>query len=414
MRYLFKNALVWKNSAFVREDAPVELSVTREKPDDREFVFANGEYLVLPGFCDVHVHLREPGFSYKETIASGTAAAARGGYTDVCTMPNLDPVPDTAGHLNVQLDIAEKSAAVGLHPYGAITVGEQGLMLSDMEDMAPMVCGFTDDGRGVQNEELMRSAMRKAAALGKVIAAHCEDARYSGGVIAEGEYARAHGYRGIPAACEWKMVERDLRLAKETGCRYHVCHVSAKESVELIRRAKAEGVDVTAETCPHYLTLNDSMLREHGRFKMNPPIRGEEDRLALLQAVNDGTIDMIVTDHAPHSAKEKHGGLARSLMGVTGLETAFPILYTKLVRTGALPAEKLPALLTENPRRRFGIAARPGDVCVWEVGRKYAVDPETFLSQGKSTPFDGEQVFGKCVLTVYDGRAVWREPEEEA
>ena len=368
----------------------------------------SGEYVVFPGFCDVHVHFREPGFSYKETIATGTAAAARGGYTAVCTMPNLDPVPDSADTLAVQRAIIDRDACVHVYPYGAITAGEKGERLADMEAMAPIIAGFSDDGRGVQSEDMMRAAMLKAKRLGKIIAAHCEDdTLLRGGYIHDGVYAAAHGHRGICSESEWRQVERDLALAKETGCAYHVCHISTKESVALIRAAKAEGVDVTCETGPHYLVLDENDLQEDGRFKMNPPLRSRADREALLEGVCDGTIDMIATDHAPHSAEEKGRGLEKSAMGVVGLETAFPVLYTHLVRPGIISLEKLISLLTENPRRRFGIP-QGEDFTIWELSRPYTIDPADFASKGRATPFAGMEVHGTCCLTVCGGRVVYQ------
>ena len=366
------------------------------------------ELYIFPGFCDVHVHFREPGFSYKETIGTGTMAAARGGYTDVCTMPNLDPVPDSAESLGVQLDIIERDAVIRVHPYGAITVSEEGAELSDMEGMAPSVIAFSDDGKGVQSEEMMRQAMLRAKALGKIIAAHCEDnSLLNGGYIHDGSYAAAHGHRGIPSASEYRQIERDLALAEETGCAYHVCHISAKESVEAIRRAKARGVDVTCETAPHYLVLCEDDLEEDGRFKMNPPLRSAEDREALLEGLRDGTIDMIATDHAPHSAEEKSRGLEKSAFGITGLEAAFPVLYTKLVLTGKFSLERLVTLMSGAPRKRFGITGDPG-ATAWELGKPHSLDPGQFLSKGRSTPFSGMEVYGSCIETVINGKTVYR------
>ncbi len=370
--------------------------------------FPDGRYVVLPGFCDVHVHFREPGFSYKETIAAGSAAAARGGYTAVCAMPNLDPVPDSAVTLAAERAVIDRDAAVAVYPYGAITMGEKGERLADMEAMAPDVIAFSDDGRGVQSESMMRAAMEKAKSLGKIIAAHCEDnSLLHGGYIHAGTYAAAHGHRGISSESEWRQIERDLRLAKETGCAYHVCHISTKESVALIRAAKAKGVDVTCETGPHYLVLDEGDLQEDGRFKMNPPLRSKEDREALIGGLLDGTVDMIATDHAPHSAEEKSRGLEKSAMGIVGLETAFPVLYTKLVRPGILPLEKLVALLADAPRRRFGIPAGE-EYAVWELDRPYTVDPADFLSKGRATPFAGMEVYGACVAAVRNGQTVYQ------
>ena len=373
--------------------------------------FDSSEYVIFPGFCDVHVHFREPGFSYKETIATGSRAAARGGYTAVCTMPNLNPVPDSVEHLEVQRRLIGETACIHVYPYGAITIGEQGEALSDLEGMAPHVVGFSDDGRGVQSDDMMRQAMLRAKALGKPIVAHCEvNSLLRDGYIHDGDYAKAHGHRGICSESEWGQIARDLQLVKETGCAYHVCHVSAKQSVALIRKAKAEGLDVTCETGPHYLVMDDSCLQEDGRFKMNPPLRGKEDREALIQGIEDGTIDMIATDHAPHSAEEKSRGLEKSAFGIVGIETAFPILYTYLVKPGILSLNKLLALLCVNPRRRFGLPLGT-DYSIWDLNAAYPIDPEDFLSKGRATPFAGWQVNGKCIATVCDGKLAYAAPE---
>ena len=369
--------------------------------------FDKAEYLVLPGFCDVHVHFREPGFSYKETICSGSQAAARGGYTAVCTMPNLNPVPDSIEHLKIQEDAIGARACIHVYPYGTISVGEKGEVLADLEGLAPRVIGFSDDGRGVQKDEMMLEAMRRAKELGKIIAAHCEDnTLLRGGYIHDGAYAAAHGHRGICSESEYRQIARDLELVAKTGCAYHVCHVSAKESVELIRQAKKSHLDVTCETGPHYLVMDDSFLREDGRFKMNPPLRSPEDREALVEGILDGTVDMIATDHAPHSVEEKSRGLEKSAFGVVGLETAFPILYTYLVKPGVLSLEKLSELLCDNPRRRFGIPLGQ-DFSVWDINERYTIDPGDFKSQGKASPFTGWQVSGKCLATVCGGRLVY-------
>lgn len=366
------------------------------------------KYIIVPGLCDVHVHFREPGFSYKETIASGSAAAAHGGYTVVCTMPNLDPVPDSAEHLQVQLDAIKRGAAIKVLPYGAITVGEKGEKLADMEAMSDKVCAFSDDGKGVQNDEMMREAMTAAKRLGKIIAAHCEDnSLLFGGYIHDGEYAKAHGHRGISSASEYKQIERDLRLVEETGCAYHVCHISTKESVELIRQAKAHGVNVTCETAPHYLVLCDEDMQEDGRFKMNPPLRSLEDKQALIEGTKDGTIDMIATDHAPHSAEEKGRGLEKSLMGVVGLETAFPVLYTELVMKNIITLDRLVELMSFKPKERFGIDTE-NDFAVFDISEAYKIDPEDFLSMGHATPFAGREVFGRCLLTVHNEKVVYK------
>ena len=371
-------------------------------------VFNSPRFAVFPGFCDVHVHFREPGFSYKETIASGSLASARGGYTDVCTMPNLNPVPDSIEHLKQQQDLIDATACIHVHPYGAITVGQKGEALSDLAGMAAHCIAFSDDGRGVQSDEMMRRAMEEARTLGKMIVAHCEDnSLLRGGYIHDGDYAKAHGHRGICSESEWGQIARDLQLVKQTGCAYHVCHISTKESVDIIRKAKAEGVNVTCETGPHYLILDDSFLQEDGRFKMNPPLRGKEDREALIEGLLDGTIDMIATDHAPHSAEEKSRGLEKSAFGIVGIETAFPLLYTYLVKPGILSLERLVALLTVNPRKRFGIPCGV-DFTVWDLDAVSKIDPNEFLSMGKATPFAGWEVSGKCMATVCDGKVVYK------
>ena len=367
----------------------------------------SAQYAVFPGFCDVHVHFREPGFSYKETMVTGSAAAARGGYTDVCTMPNLNPVPDNVDHLRQQLDLIPQGG-IHVYPYGSITVGQRGEALADLEGMAPDCIAFSDDGRGVQDEEMMRQAMTEAKRLGKMIVAHCEDnSLLHGGSIHDGAYAAAHGHRGICSESEWGPIARDLKLVEEIGCAYHVCHISCKESVQLIREAKARGVNVTCETAPHYLTMDDSILQEDGRFKMNPPLRSAADREALVEGLRDGTIDCIATDHAPHSAEEKAKGLEHSAFGVVGLETAFPALYTHLVKTGLVPFETVIRALTVNPRTRFGIEA--GDsFTVWRLDESFTVDPNEFLTRGRATPYTGETLYGRCVLTVCDGKVVYQ------
>ena len=376
----------------------------------------SGSVFVFPGFCDVHVHFREPGFSYKETIVSGSRAAARGGYTAVCAMPNLNPVPDSPEHLAAEEELIRAAGEItAVYPYAALTVGEKGREAADLEGLAPRVIAFSDDGKGVQSESMMRSLMERCAKLGKIIAAHCEDeSLLHGGYIHDGSYARAHGHKGICSESEWGPIARDLRLAKETGCAYHVCHISCRESVELIRRAKREGVDVTCETAPHYLLLDENDLQEDGRFRMNPPIREAADREALTEGLLDGTIDMIATDHAPHSAEEKSRGLGGSAFGVVGLETAFPVLYTGLVRPGILSLERLVSLLAVAPRERFGIPLREDDRTEWDLAEEYTVDPAEFLSMGKATPFAGRKVFGRCVRTVHAGRTVYERNEEKA
>ena len=363
--------------------------------------------VILPGFCDVHVHFREPGFSYKETIKSGSLAAAHGGYTAVCAMPNLNPVPDTVERINKQLDIIKNDAVIDVYPYASITVEQRGEKISDLESMKDLCIAYSDDGRGVQNEEMMRKAMIRAKRLGKMIVAHCEvDSLLFGGYIHDGLYCALNGMKGISSRSEWEMIARDIRLAKETGCPYHVCHISTKESVALIRKAKSEGVDITCETAPHYLVFNDMDIEDDGRFKMNPPIRDESDRLALVEGIKDGTIDMIATDHAPHSLEEKSQGLRDSKMGVVGLETSFSVMYTYFVKTGIITMERLIELMSENPRKRFGI--EDNGYTVFDLSQKYTVNPDNFLSMGKKTPFEGHEVYGKCLLTVCNGKEVYK------
>ena len=371
-------------------------------------IYSDSQNIIFPGFCDVHVHFREPGFFYKESIKTGSEASARGGYTAVCTMPNLNPVPDSKKHILEQVKIIENDAVIKVYPYGSITVRQKGEALSDMEDMAQYAIAFSDDGRGVQSEEMMRAAMIKAKSLGRIITAHCEDnSLLFGGYIHDGKYAKEHGHKGICSESEWKPIERDIRLAKETGCAYHVCHISCKESVELIRQAKKDGVDITCETGPHYLVLDENDLQEDGRFKMNPPLRSTEDRLALIEGIKDGTIDMIATDHAPHSAEEKSKGLSGSAFGIVGIETAFPVLYTKLVKNNIISLERLIELLAVNPRKRFNIPLG-NDYTVWKLNEEFTVNPDEFLSKGKATPFEGERLFGRCLLTVADGKTVYK------
>ena len=363
---------------------------------------------ILPGFCDVHVHFREPGFSYKETIKTGSQAAAHGGYTSVCTMPNLSPVPDTVENINKQIEIINKDAQIKVFPYGSITVEQKGEKIADLENLAPYAIAFTDDGRGVQEEDMMREAMLRAKSLGKMIVAHCEvDSLLFGGYIHDGIYCALNGMKGISSRSEWEQVARDIKLAKETGCAYHVCHISTKESVALIRKAKKEGVDITCETAPHYLVLNDMDLKDEGRFKMNPPIRDESDRLALVEGILDGTIDMIATDHAPHSEEEKSQGLKGSKMGVVGLESAFSIMYTEFVKKGLMTMEGLIKIMSENPKKRFGIVD-DNSYTVFDLGNKHTVNPEEFLSKGRKTPFEGREAFGKCLLTVCDGKVAYK------
>lgn len=419
-RFVIKGCEVFTDGRFVPSDVEVDGGIVSRVepgivPAQGIPVFNFDNCRIVPGLVDVHVHLREPGFSYKETMTTGTAAAARGGYTAVCAMPNLNPVPDSAEHLAAELEAIRRGASVAVYPYGALTVGERGEEMADIAALAGSVAAFSDDGRGVQSADMMRECMRAVAGTGKILAAHCEvNALLNGGYIHDGEYARVHGHRGICSESEWREVERDLSLAAETGCAFHVCHVSTKESVELIRQAKRRGVDVTAETAPHYLLLTDADLQEDGRFKMNPPLRGEADRAALIEALLDGTIDMIATDHAPHSAEEKSRGLEKSAMGVVGLECAFAVLYTGLVETGVLTLERLTELMSCAPARRFKLpggeikAGSPANLAVFDTDTEYTIDPAEFASMGRATPFEGWRVKGKCLMTVCAGRTVWK------
>ncbi len=421
MKYLLTGAKVYTDGEFIHSDILVDGSVVVAIGNDLQSadacVLDYSGCVIFPGFADVHVHFREPGFSYKETILTGSKAAARGGYTAVCTMPNLNPVPDSVEHLKEQLDIIGRDAVINVYPYGSITVGQLGEKLADLDGMAKDVIAFSDDGRGVQSEDMMREAMLRSKSLGKMIVAHCEDnSLLQGGYIHKGEYALAHGHRGICSESEYLPIERDIKLVEDTTCPYHVCHVSAKESVEAIRSAKARGVDITCETGPHYLVLDDSYLQEDGRFKMNPPLRGSADREALIEGIKDGTVDMIATDHAPHSAEEKSKGLEGSAMGVVGIETAFPILYTKLVKKGIITLENLVDLMNTNIRKRFGIGGiikvgESADLTVFNLQEEYTVNPDDFLSKGRATPFAGEKVFGKCRLTMCGGTIVWKDNE---
>lgn len=417
--FVIRGCEIYLGGAFVPAELEVRGGVVTALgggivPGEGASVYNFKNCIVVPGLADVHVHLREPGFSYKETVASGTRAAARSGYAALCAMPNLSPVPEDAATLAQELDIIRRDAVIDVLPYGAITRGQRGEQLADMSAMAPYVCGFSDDGRGVQSRELMRAAMLEAKRLGKPIAAHCEDnSLLRGGYIHEGEYAKAHGHRGICSESEWGPIARDIELLRETGCAYHVCHISTAESAALIRSAKREGLDITCETAPHYLLLSDSDLQEDGRFKMNPPLRSERDRLALIEALRDGTIDILATDHAPHSAEEKSRGLAGSAFGITGLETAFPLLWTGLVEPGIITRERLVELMSTAPARRFGIESGielggPATFAVFETETTYRIDPERFASKGRATPFAGREVRGRCVLNVVRGREVWR------
>lgn len=420
MKILLKNATIFTNDEFKKSD----LEITDEKITNIssnieavgfDVVYDLNNMYLLPGLIDVHTHLREPGFIYKETIATGSMAGAKGGYTSICAMPNLNPTPDSLENLQVELDAIKKDAKINVYPYGTITKGEKGQELADLDEIANYVIAFSDDGHGVQNEEMMLSAMEKAKKLNKMIVAHCEDnSLLNGGYIHDGEYAKIHGHKGICSESEWGPIKRDIELSRKTGCHYHVCHISTKESVEIIRQAKKEGVNVTCETGPHYLTLNDMNLQEEGRFKMNPPIRSEEDRQALIEGIKDGTIDMIITDHAPHSAEEKSKGLQGSAMGVVGLEVAFPVLYTNLVKPGIITLNKLLELMNTNPRNIFKIGTEikvgeKADLTVYDLNENYNIDSSKFVSMGKATPFDGNNVYGKCKMTICEGNIIFNE-----
>lgn len=425
MRLLLTGGAVFRNGAFQPLDVAIDegriVAVSPALPREGFSVIKVPDKLIVPGFVDVHTHLREPGFCYKETIFSGTAAAAAGGYTAICAMPNLDPVPDSLENLEVQLEAIRRDAKVNVYPYGAITKGEKGEALADMEALAPYVAGFSDDGRGVQSRHMMQWAMKIAKSLNRPIVAHCEDESYltGGWSVHDGDFAREQGLPGNPSISEWRQVERDIQLVVETGCRYHVCHVSTRESVALIRAAKARGLPVTCETAPHYLVMCDRDLQDHGRFKMNPPIRSAADRDALVAGLLDGTIDCIATDHAPHSAEEKGKGLRGSLNGVVGLECAFPVLYTNLVETGIVPLETILNALCVNPRRIFGLPGgsvaehMPADLTVLDLNRPHVIDSGSFRSLGRATPFDGWGVGAAVAMTIC-GDIVYSNLEEDS
>ena len=383
--------------------------------DETTEVFDAEGCIVTYGLADVHVHLREPGYSVKETIATGTHAAARGGVTTVCSMPNLQPAPDAPETIAVQQQMIDEQAVIEVRPFATISKGRERRELAEIEALRPLSVGYSDDGNGIQTEELMREAMQRIAAVDGIIAAHCEDdSLLHAGYIHDGEYARQHGHKGICSESEWGPIKRDVKLAEEEGCRYHVCHISTKESVEIIREAKRNCSHISCETAPHYLVLCDADLKEEGRFKMNPPLRASEDRAALIEGIKDGTIEVIATDHAPHTAEEKARGLKGSAMGIVGIETSFAICYTHLVRKGVITIEKLIALMSENPRRifRLGGAMQVGeraDIAVFDITKPYTIDTNEFLSMGKATPFEGEEVYGRCVLTLFNGEKVWSE-----
>ena len=418
MTVLISGANIYRNKHFEKADllvvdgkiADISPNISRNSGIT---VYNFNECYIFPGFVDVHVHLREPGFVYKEDIYTGTLAATHGGFTHVCCMPNLNPVPDSRQNILPLLDAIRNKAVIDVRPYGALTVGEKGEKLSDIQELCDSVIAFSDDGRGVQSDETMKSAMQLVKKCGKILAAHCEvNELIRGGYIHDGEYARMHNHKGICSECEWRQIERDIKLAKQTKVKYHVCHISAKESVSLIREAKHDGVDITCETAPHYLIFNDCDIQEDARFKMNPPIRSESDRLALIDGIKDGTVDMIATDHAPHSAQEKSAGLEKSHMGVVGLETSFAAMYTHLVKPGIITLERLMELLHDNPKERFDVGndieiGNPADFCVFSLKDSFKVNPDDFLSKGRATPFDSMTLYGKNMLTMLNDKIVY-------
>ena len=420
MTILVKDALVYMGDGFVKNDVLIKNSLidaigTSISANGVDRVFNAQDKFLIPGFVDVHVHLREPGFSYKETIKSGTSSAARAGYTAVCPMPNINPVPDCVENLKAETDIIDKDAVINVYPFASITKGRKGGgELVDFASLADKVVGFSDDGTGVQTADCMKEAMLRCAKLNKIISAHCEvNDLLHGGYIHDGEYCKKHNHKGICSASEYEQIARDCELAKETGCHYHVCHISTKESVDIIRKAKANGVKVTCETGPHYLTMCDDDLQENGRFKMNPPLRSAEDKAALIEGLCDGTIDVIATDHAPHSAEEKSKGLEKSAMGVVGLETAFAVLYTRLVKNGVITLEKLIDLMSVKPRKIFSLpggeikVGQPADLALLDLDKKWTVNPENFVTMGRATPFENWQVQGENILTVCKGEIVY-------
>lgn len=371
-------------------------------------------FIRIPALVDMHVHFREPGFSQKETILSGSSAAMCSGYSDVFTMPNLNPAPDSIDNLNIQKGIIARNSLIGVHPYATITLDRKGEgELVNIKELAPLVPGFSDDGCGVQSEDLMRRAMEQCAEAGSIIVEHCEvNSLLHNGYIHAGAYARTHGHRGICSESEWREVERNIRLSEETGCRLHICHISTKESVQLIREAKARGVKVTCETAPHYLLLNERCMGEDGCWKMNPPLRGVDDQMALLAGIQDGTIDVIATDHAPHTDEEKSRGLEHSAFGIVGIECAFPLMYTYLVRTGFITLDRLVELMSTRAREIMGLPIGTS-WATFEVETPYEIDPRRFISKGHSTPFAGWQVYGRCTETIYNGKVVFKETTDK-
>lgn len=418
MKYILRGANVFLNSVFIKKDILISdgiiLDISTDIRSIPNSISLNlNNLFIFPGFVDVHVHLREPGFFYKETIKTGTKAAAHGGFTSVCAMPNLNPVPDCVENLDIEMKIIERDSVINVYPYGSITEGEKQITLSDMENISDKVIAYSDDGVGVKSAKIMKEAMIKAKSFNKMIVAHCEVIDLvNGASVHDGKYAKRNSLKGNPSESEWKEVERDIDLVRKTGCKLHICHISTKESVNLIREAKREGLPVTCETAPHYLILCEDDLIDEGRFKMNPPLRDKEDKEALIKGIKDGTVDIIATDHAPHSQEEKSRGLGKSLNGIVGLETAFPILYTKLVKTGEIKLEKLIELMHINPSKLFEIGTKleigqPADITVFDLEHEYKINPNKFLSKGKSTPFEGEMVFGECKMTMCNGNIAY-------
>lgn len=417
MKILFKNGTVYVNGIFKKSDVLIQdgviVDIQRKISLNDVFIIDLNNLYLLPGFADVHVHLREPGFFYKETILSGTKAAAKGGFTLVCSMPNLNPVPDSVENLKVQQDIIDRDAIIKVLPHASITKGQRGQELVDFQSLSEKSFAFSDDGRGIQSREIMKEAMEMAKKFGKVIVAHCEDeSLVCGGYIHDGEYAKLHGHKGISSASEYKQVQRDVELCEEVGGQYHVCHISTKETVDIVRKAKSKGLKVSCETTPHYLTFCDMDLKEEGRFKMNPPIRSSEDREALIEGIKDGTIEMIATDHAPHTDEEKSKGLKRSNMGVVGLETSFAVINTFMVNAGHISFEKLVEIMSINPRKIFGLeygisVGKKADFTIVDRNKEWIVNPDEFVSKGKSTPFEGMKLSGDVLFTICDGKIVY-------
>lgn len=376
--------------------------------------------LVSPGLIDVHVHLREPGYERKETIETGTKAAARGGYTTIAAMANTIPVPDSMESVTYIEGLLQQSAQVRVFPYAAITLGERGQEIVDVEALSETsILGFSDDGRGIQEAGVMYQAMQRAKAVNKPIVAHCEDdSLLFGGYLHDGEYAKANGHRGILSVSESAQIARDIMLAQATGVHYHICHISTKESVELVRFAKAQGINVTAEVSPHHLILCDTdIVNDDPNFKMNPPLRADADRIACVQGLLDGTIDVIATDHAPHHEDEKAWGIETAPFGIVGLETAFPLMYTKFVKTGKMTLKQLIDCMSTKPANIFNLpygtleVGAAADITIIDLDKEMEIDSSQFLSKGKNTPFNGYNVTGWPVMTLVGGRVAYKDEQ---